>query len=532
LSSWRLAWGTQRAREHYASPAIGARPALALAQRAARTHVPLVRARYDVVVVGAGPNGLAAAITLAQAKLSVLVVEARETPGGGARSAALTLPGFLHDVCSAVHPLAAGSPFFRTLGLERHGLAFIQPPSPVAHVLADGSAVTLERSIAATAAQLGSDGAAYRELVEPFVERFDRLMAMFLGPLRLPHSPVLYARFGLAAVRSMQGLARRFRGERARALLAGVAAHSMLPLDAPGTAAFALVLATAGHAVGWPIARGGSRALTDALVACLREHGGELELGTTGESLDQLPPARARVLDVAPRQLLAIARGSLPSGYCRRLQRFRHGPGVFKMDWALSGPLPWKDPACARAATVHLSGSLAEVAAAEAAVHAGRVAERPFVLLAQPSLFDPGRAPPGRHTLWAYCHVPNGAPTDAAAAIEAHIERFAPGFRDLVLHRSTRNAVEMERANPSYVGGDINGGQADLFQLLFRPVARLDPYATPVPNLFLCSASTPPGGGVHGMCGYWAARSVLARVFGRRGDPSAATRRRRVLEGR
>lgn len=475
------------------------------------------QARYDAVVVGAGPNGLAAAIALARSGLSVCVVEAAGTPGGGARTQALTLPGFRHDVCSTVHPLGAASPFFAELDLARHGLEWIHAPAPLAHLLADGGVVTLERSIEDTARQLGRDRGAYLSLLAPFVERFDRLTRAALGPLRIGPSPLLLARFGWSALQSMRGLAaRRFRQEPASALLAGIAAHGMVPLERAATAAFALVLASAGHAVGWPIARGGSQAIVDALVACLHEAGGELALNERVDSLDQLPGARAYLLDVAPKALLALAGSSLPADYRGRLARFRYGPGVYKMDWALRGPIPWRNSACARALTVHLSGGIADIADAERAVHSGRTALWPFTLLVQPSLFDTTRAPAGMHTAWAYCHVPHASDSDMSGAIEAHVERFAPGFRDLVLARSIRNAVELERYDPNYVGGDINAGLADLGQLFFRPVPRIDPYATPRPDLFLCSASTPPGGGVHGLCGHFAARSVLARVFGRR----------------
>lgn len=464
---------------------------------------------YDVIVIGSGPNGLAAAIATARAGLRTLVVEAHATPGGGARTSELTLPGFHHDVCSSVHPLGVGSPWFADLDLAAHGLAWIQPPAALAHVMGDGRVVTLERSVADTAAQLGADGPAYAALMGPLAARFGELARMFLGPLRVPRSPLLAARFGVRALRSLRGLVRRFEGDLAPALLGGIAAHGMVPLEASATAALALVLGLAGHAVGWPLARGGSRAITDALVATLRGHGGELELGTNVASLRQLPSARAYVFDTGPRALLAIAGDRLPARYRARLERFRYGPGIFKMDWALAGPIPWRDARAARSATVHVSGDVDHIAASERAVHAGTLDARPFTLVVQPTLFDPTRAPPGKHIAWAYCHVPAGQRIDAAAVLEAHIEHVAPGFRELILARAARDPVDVEAYNPNYVGGDINGGLSDLRQLFFRPVARRDPYRTPARDIFLCSSSTPPGGGVHGMCGYWAARSVL-----------------------
>jgi phytoene dehydrogenase-like protein len=471
---------------------------------------------YDAVIVGAGPNGLSAAIELGRAQLTTLVIEARGTAGGGARTEALTLPGFAHDVCSTVHPLGAASPFFKSLALERHGLTWLESPAPVAHVLDDGNVVTLERSIEDTAAQLGRDGPPYLRLLTPIVNEFDSLIEMILGPLRFPASPLSLARFGLYGLQSMSGLAQgHFREQAAAALLGGIAAHAMLPLDAAATASFGLVLGAAGHHVGWPIARGGSQAITQALVQCLRSLGGEVVCDRPVRRFAELPRARAYLFDVTPRQLLEIADTELPPGYQRRLSEFRYGPGVYKMDWALREPIPWRDAACTRAATVHLSGDLACLNRAESAVHAGSLAERPFVLVVQSSNFDPTRAPTGRHTAWAYCHVPHGSRLDASRVIEDQIERYAPGFRDVVLARFTRDAPGMQQYNPNYVGGDINGGVSDLGQLFFRPVARLDPYSTPAPHVFLCSSSTPPGGGVHGMCGYWAARSVLGKVFKR-----------------
>ncbi|MDE3231404.1 MAG: NAD(P)/FAD-dependent oxidoreductase [Chloroflexota bacterium] len=473
------------------------------------------RAAYDAVIVGSGPNGLAAAITLALAGRSVAVFEARETVGGGMRSAELTLPGFTHDVCSAIHPLGAASPFFSALPLDRYGLEWIHPPAPLAHPLPAGRAALLERSVAATAAGLGQPGGEdWRRLLEPLAHDWDVIARAFLGPLRplaLASHPLALGRFGMQALLPTTALARlRLRGEAARALLAGMAGHAMLPLGQPPSAAFALTLAASAHAVGWPIARGGSQRIADALAAYLRDLGGVIFTSAPIETLDALPAARAILCDVTPRQLLRLAGKRLPDGYARALRRYRYGPGVFKLDYALAGPIPWTNHACLRAGTVHVGGTLAEIAASERAVARGEIPERPLTLVAQQSLFDATRAPAGQQTLWAYCHVPHGSTVDMTARIEAQIERFAPGFRERVLARHVMGPAEMERYNPNYVGGDINGGLQDLGQLFTRPTLSLDPYQTPARNLYLCSSSTPPGGGVHGMCGYWAAQSALA----------------------
>jgi len=467
-------------------------------------------AGYDAVVVGAGPNGLAAAITLARAGRSVLVVEAEEEVGGGLRTGELTLPGFAHDICSAVHPLAVASPFFRELPLAVRGVEWVQPPAPLGHALDERNAVMLERSPAETAAQLGLDGRAYRRLMEPLVERWQELALDALAPLHWPVRPVVLARFGARAVRSASGLLRSaFAGKRARALLGGCAAHSMLPLDRRPTAAFALVLALMGHAVGWPFPRGGAGRLAAALAAELRALGGVVRTGWEVRRLEELPPARAIFLDLVPARVAALAADRLPPRYLRRLLRYRYGPAVFKLDWALAGPIPWRVPALARAGTVHLGGTLEEMEVAEAAPWRGETAERPFTIVVQHTLFDPSRAPAGRHTAWAYCHVPNGSTADMTARIEARVEHFAPGFRDLVLARSAWGPADFERHDPNLVGGDINGGAMTLGQLFFRPVPRASPYTTPVPGLYLCSAATPPGGGVHGLCGWHAARAAL-----------------------
>ncbi len=466
---------------------------------------------YDAIVVGSGPNGLSAAIALAQAGRSVLVLEGADQPGGGTRTEPLTLPGFTHDVCSAVHPFGVASPFFRALPLAAHGLEWIQPPAAVAHPFDDGSAALLERSTQVTAAGLGADGPAYRALMDPFVERWQDLYPDVLGPLlRLPRHPLLLARFGPRALPPAAWLARRlFKGERAQALFAGIAAHATLPLNRPPSAAFGLMLGVAGHAVGWPVPRGGSASIAAALISYLRSLGGEVKLQTPVASLDVLPPARAILLDVTPRQFLRLAGARLPCLYRKQLEWFRPGLGTFKVDWALSGPIPWRAPECARAATVHLGATLEEMEAGRQDNWRGRPAARPYVILAQPSLFDPTRAPAGKHVAWGYCHLPLGDSTDMTERIEDQIERFAPGFRERILARHVMGPAALEHHNPNLIGGDINGGEATLRQMVFRPAVRLDPYRTPLPHVFLCSSSTPPGGGVHGMCGYHAARSVL-----------------------
>jgi phytoene dehydrogenase-like protein len=472
------------------------------------------RRAYDAVVVGAGPNGLAAAITMLQAGKSVLLVEAEDTIGGGTRSAELTLPGFTHDVCSAVHPLAVASPFFRSLPLGEHGLEWVHPPAPLAHPLDGGTAALLERSIGATGESLGEDAEAYRRLIEPIVNDWQRLEGSLLGPLRFPKHPVALARFGLRAILPARLLTRTvFKGEHARALFAGMAAHSMLSLDQPLSGAFGLVLGALGHVVGWPVARGGSQKLADALVSYLRSLGGEVVTGWRVRSLDELPQARAVLLDVTPRQLLSIAGHQLRPLYRKQLRRYRYGPGVFKLDLALDGPIPWKSPECLRAGTVHIGGTLDEIAASEGAVSRGKHHPRPFVLVAQQSLFDPTRAPEGKHTFWAYCHVPNGSTVDMTARIEAQIERFAPGFRDRILARHVMSPADMQMHNANYIGGDINGGLQDLRQLFTRPVVRPIPYMTPADGVYICSSSTPPGGGVHGLCGWEAAQVALRHSF-------------------
>jgi len=467
----------------------------------------------DAVVVGSGPNGLAAAIVLAQSGAKVRVLEARDEIGGGARTAALTLPGFAHDVCSGCHPMGVLSPFFRTLPLAAHGLEWVRPAASVAHPLDDQPAVLLRRSVAETARDLGEDASSYEQLITPFLHDPHGLLADALAPLGIPRHPFLMLRLGLLGMRSATAFAdAHFRGQRGRALFAGCAAHSVLPFDRAFSTAIGLMLAITGHIDDWPVASGGSGAITRALAGALGDLGGTIETSVMVRSLDDLPAARLFLFDTSPAQLADICEPILPEGYVRKLRRFRYGPGVFKLDWALDGEIPWRDRRCLEASTVHVGGTLEEIAASEAAVWRGEHPERPFVLLVQQSQFDPARAPQGKHTGYAYCHVPAGSTVDLTDIVERQVERFAPGFRDRILGRHVLRPADFERMNPNDVGGAITGGVADAFQLFTRPVARLDPYTTPNPRLFLCSASTPPGGGVHGMCGFHAARSARRRL--------------------
>ncbi len=468
------------------------------------------------IVIGSGPNGLAGAITLAQAGFDVEVREASEHPGGGARSGELTLPGFVHDLGSAVHPLAVGSPFFSRLPLHDHGLNWIWSSAQLAHPLDDGSAVTLEFDIGQTASQLDSDGPAYRKLFEPLVGNWPELARDVLGPLRFPQHPLLLAQFGLRAVQPGAALANTiFRTTRARALFAGMCAHSTLKLEAPLSAAFGMILGAAGHAVGWPIPQGGAQRISDALVGLLNSLGGRVVAAAPVNTLREIRGYDLTLCDVTPRQFLRLADGELRRPFRQLLEKYEYGPGVCKVDWALREPVPWRAKECFHAATVHLGGTLEEIAASERAANEGWAAERPFVLLAQPSLFDPTRAPAGKHTAWTYCHVPNGWTGSALAQIEAQIERFAPGFRECVLARTVRGPADMQCWNSNLVGGDINGGVPNIKQFALRPTWRR--YSTPLKGVYFCSSSTPPGGGVHGMCGYWAAQWALKYFRNRTG---------------
>ena len=473
------------------------------------THSP----DTDAVVVGSGPNGLAAAITLAREGLRVLVLEAEAEIGGAVKTEASTLPGFLHDACASVLALAPGSPFFRTLALEEHGVEWVRPGIPLAHALEPDRAVALERSVEATAAALGVDGPAWSSSMRPLVEAWNEIAPDLLAPLHFPRHPLAMARFGWTGVRPALAFARsRFAAEPARALFAGLAAHSFTPLDRPTTTAFGRILGATAHTEGWPFARGGSRAVIDALAGILRGLGGRIETNRRVRSLDDLPPARAALLDVTPRQLLAIAGARLSSSYRKRLEAYRYGPAAYKIDYALSATIPWSAEPCRRAGVVHLGGDLEEVGRAAREAWDGTIPELPFVLVAQPTLFDPSRAPDGRHTAWAYAHVPHACEADLSELLEQRIERFAPGFLSRILARSVRGPRELERKNANLVGGDISGGAQHPAQLFARPVSWHDPYATPIPSLFLCSSSTPPGGGVHGMCGHLAARRALREL--------------------
>jgi len=469
---------------------------------------------YDAVVVGSGPNGFAGAITMARSGCSVLMIEAKDTVGGGTRSSELTLPGFVHDICSAIHPLGIASPFFRSLDLASRGLEWIHPPAALAHPLDDGTAVLLERSIDTTAEVLGSDASSYLKLMKPIASNWDKLIEEVLSPLHFPRHPLALGTFGLKARQSIDHLVRsQFKATRARALLAGIAAHSIMPMDRAGNAAVGLILGAAGHVVGWPMVKGGSQSIAEALKRYLIALGGEIRTGVKVDSLDELPKARVVLLDVTPRQLASIASDRLPQDYRRRLLEYRYGPGVFKMDWALGGPIPWKAAACLKAATIHVGGTFEEIADAENAIWNGKHPDNPLVILAQQSLFDPTRAPDSKQTAWAYCHVPNGSTVDMSKRIEAQIERFAPGFRQRILARSIMNTEAIEAYNPNYVGGDIAGGFQSPFQMMLRPLGQWRAYTTPVKGIYLCSSSMPPGAGVHGMCGYYAARRALRELF-------------------
>jgi len=470
----------------------------------------------DAIVIGSGPNGLTAAIVLAHQGCSVRLYEAGSTVGGGLRSGELLQPKVIHDHCATVQALAIVSPFLKTLPLANYGLEFAHPEAPFGHPFDDGTAVVVERSVEETARSLGSDGKAYRALFDPLVAATDNLMKAILHPLAFAH-PFLLARFAVNAIRSAAGLAKsRFSSERAHALLAGAAAHGLLPLSRLATAGFAMSLITVAHSVGWPVIRGGSQKLADALAAHLRFLGGEIITNSRIDSLTQLPAARAILCDITPRQLISIAGDKLPINYLRKLRNYRYGPGVFKMDFVLRDPVPWRSSDCTRVGSVHLGGTLAEVADSERAAYEGRLHERPYVLAVQPSCFDSTRAPSGVHTFWAYCHVPNGCAIDRSDAIERQIERFAPGFRDCVLARRAMSPADLEKNNANLIGGDIGGGANTLEQWFTRPVARFDPYSTPVSDLYICSSSTPPGLGVHGMCGFYAAQSALRNSLANR----------------
>ena len=473
------------------------------------------KASYDALIIGSGPNGLAAAIVLAQKGLRVKVFESSTTIGGGTRTQELTLPGFHHDVCSAVHPMAVASPFLSKLPLHKHGLKWIYPEYPLAHPLDHQKAIILQMLIEKTALDLQEDCQAYLQLFNPFVEYWKDLAPELLAPFNpFPSKTFLMGKFGLKAIRSARSLAfSTFKTKRVRALLAGLCAHSFLPLETPVSAAAGLILAITGHAKGWPFPQGGAHQITKAMASYLKSIGGEIETGYFVKDIRRLPSSQTTFFDITPRQILDIATSALPKGYAKKLASYRYGSGVFKLDLALSAPIPWQDEQCSRAGTVHLGGSFNEIARSERAVAAGNHPEQPFILLAQPSLFDKTRAPQGKHTVWAYCHVPNSSTKDMTELIEKQIERFAPGFKKLIISKHQMNTADMQAYNNNYVGGDINGGVQDLSQFYTRPAGLFNPYHIPGTSLFICSSSTPPGGGVHGMCGYHAAQSALKKFF-------------------
>lgn len=468
---------------------------------------------FDAVIVGSGPNGLAAAITMQQAGLRVLLIEGKEEIGGGLRTAELTLPGFKHDICSAVHPMAVASPFFQTLPLAAHGLEFIQPNYPAAHPFDDGSAAVLSRSISLTAQSLGADEQVYLDLVGPLTENWDKLVPDILSPFTFPSHPLLMAAFGLKALRSAESISKKFSTQKGKGLWAGMTAHAIQPLSNLTTSAIGMVLSAVGHVHGWPIPKGGSSSVADALSAYFISLGGKIQTGFMVKKLDELPSSNAVLLDVTPKQLLEIAGDKLSWLYQRQLRNYDYGMGVFKVDWALSAPIPFTSAQTREAGTVHIGNTFAEIAHGEKLSSANIHPEKPFVLLAQPSVFDASRAPAGKHTAWAYCHVPNGSYKDMTAAIENQVERFAPGFKEVILDKHVMNTRQIEAYNPNYIGGDINGGIINLAQLYTRPALRISPYRSSAKGIYICSSSTPPGGGVHGMCGYHSARQALADIF-------------------
>lgn len=469
--------------------------------------------RYDAVVVGAGPNGLSAAIHLAHQGLSVKVIEAADTIGGGMRTKELTLPGLKHDICSAIHPMAASSPYLKLLPLEDHGLEWIHPDYPLAHPMDDKPAVIGFKSLDATADSFGMDGQIYKNLIKPLSDNWDTLTRDLLAPIQFPSNPVKMVRFGLKALQPASRLVKNFKEPKASAFFGGLAAHSILSLDKAATSAIGLVLGAAAHAVGWPLPKGGSQSIADSMGKYLQSLGGEIETGNTISNFEQIPKARAVLFDLTPGQVVKIAGKKFPGDYVEKLKAFRYGAGVFKIDYALSKQVPWNDNECNKAGTVHLGGTFAEIAESEKEISLGKHPKKPYVLIAQQSNFDRSRTPDHKETLWAYCHVPNGSTVDMTKAIEDQIERFAPGFRDTIIKRHTMNTAQLESYNSNYIGGNINGGVQDIWQLFTRPVSLFNPYSTPAKGIYFCSSSTPPGGGVHGMCGYHAAESVLKNEF-------------------